>query len=265
MIMKSFSIGVVMIALLTVDGFAQEAQRMTVKVDGVDRVALVHVPTTATSKVAPLVFGFHGHGGSMANAQRSFHFHRLWPEAVTVYPQGLNTVGKLTDPLGRKAGWSMEPEPGNKDLRFFDALLTELRRVYKIDASRIYSSGHSNGGGFTYLLWAMRPELFAAMAPSASAAQRVTSLLKPKPVLHLAGEKDPLVRYRWQLDTIEHLRKLNQCTASKAWDLDASVSIYPSAIQCPVLTAVHPGGHSYPPEAPAVIVKFFKSQVLPKP
>jgi len=33
-------------------------------------------------------------------AERKFSYHTLWPEALVVYPQGLPTAGKLTDPRG---------------------------------------------------------------------------------------------------------------------------------------------------------------------
>ena len=83
------------------------AQRMEWQVDGLQREALVFVPQNidASSKPAPVVFGFHGHGGSAMNAVRSFHFHTLWPEAIVVYMQGIPTPGRLTDPDGKRNGW----------------------------------------------------------------------------------------------------------------------------------------------------------------
>ena len=41
-------------------------------VDGVVRAALVYVPPQARTNAAPVVFAFHGHGGSMQSAARSF-------------------------------------------------------------------------------------------------------------------------------------------------------------------------------------------------
>lgn len=243
---------------------AQETlQRREIVVDGVKREALLHAPEKAKTDPSPVIFGFHGHGGNMNNAARQYHFHTLWPEAIVIYPQGLNTPGKLTDPEGRKPGWQSGPgDQGDRDLKFFDAMLAELHKDFKIDDKRVYSSGHSNGGGFTYLLWAMRGEKFAAVAPSASAASQSMSLLKPKPVLHVAGENDPLVKFAWQKAMIEAVRKLNQCGEGQPWELDKNCTLYPSPIGAPVITAIHPGTHTYPDQAPAVIVKFFKSQVM---
>lgn len=240
--------------------------RQQITVDGVTREYLIYAPEKAKTEASPLIFGWHGHGGNMANSARSYHFHTLWPEAIVVYPQGLNTPGKLTDPEGRKPGWQSGPgAQGDRDLKFFDALLTQVRGTYKVDARRIYSSGHSNGGGFTYLLMAMRNDVFAAFAPSAAAAAPIKGRpIQPKPVLHIAGENDPLVKYEWQKAMMEALRKNNQCGEGRAWELDANCTYYPSQLGAPVITAIHPGTHKYPEQAPAVIIKFFKSQVLPE-
>ena len=51
------------------------------KVDGVAREALVHAPATAASNATPVVFVFHGHGGSMGQAARSFGLHTPRPRS----------------------------------------------------------------------------------------------------------------------------------------------------------------------------------------
>ena len=231
------------------------------KIDGVARKALVYTPPITTTQ-APLVFVFHGHGGSMANAAKTFRVHTLWPEAVVVYPQGLNTPGRLTDPEGKRPGWQHgRGAEGDRDLKFFDAMLASLKKDHKIDETRIYSTGHSNGGGFTYLLWAARPDVFAAVAPSSAGPGQDGKALTPKPALHLAGETDPLVKYEWQKAAMDLIRKLDGCAAegtewAKAGDLVGT--LYPSKTGTPVVTLIHPGGHKFHAEAPALIVKFFK-------
>ncbi len=243
---------------------ADALSRQEFLVDGIRREALVSIPAEAKTTPVPLVFAFHGHGGSMTNAARMYHIHTLWPEAIVVYPQGLNTPGRLTDPEGKKPGWqSGLGDQGDRDLKFFDTMLTSLGAGLKVDPKRIYSTGHSNGGGFTYLLWATRGEKFAAFAPSAAAARRTRELLKPKPMIHIAGENDPLVKFQWQKQTMEDVRVVNQCEAGKPWDDTTGCTLYPSKIGAPVVTFIHPGTHSYPAEAPALIVKFFKQPALP--
>ncbi len=81
--------------------------------------------------------------------------------------------------------------------------------------------------------------------------------LKPKPALHIAGEKDPLVKYEWQKLTMEALRKLDGCDAEGSTWAEHS-TLYPSKTGTPVVTFIHPGGHEFPKAAPALIVKFFK-------
>jgi len=237
---------------------AGDPQKMEWTVDGVAREGLVWAPTKTGSEAPPLVFGFHGHGGSMQNAARSFGLHELWPEAVVVYLQGLPTPGQLTDPDGKKAGWQKAPgDQGDRDLRLFDAVLAAMKETYQVDPRRIYCTGHSNGGGFTYLLWATRPQVFAAIAPSAAAGARPQKDTQPCPTLHLAGEKDPLVRFDLQMRAVEVIRAFNGCDEQgKEWE--KGCLLYPSSKGAPVITYIHPGTHQYPAEGPALIVKFFK-------
>jgi len=231
-------------------------------VDGVARKGLVHVPMTGRTEPAPVVFVFHGHGGTMAHAARTMAFHVQWPEAIVVYLQGLNTPGKLTDLEGKRPGW--QPGRGDqddRDLKLFDTVFKSLKSDFKVDESRVYATGHSNGGSFTYLLWATRGDVFAAMAPSAAVPGREIRNLSPKPALHVAGENDPLVKWEWQKLTMDALRKLNGCEAQgKEWASSGNLkgTLYPSSKETPVVTLISPGDHKFPSEAPALIVKFFK-------
>lgn len=238
---------------------AAEPTRMEWTVAGSKREADMFAPSQPDKLPAPLVFGFHGHGGNMRNAARSYRIHELWPEAIVVYMQGLNTPGRLTDPEGKKTGWqSTVGDQEDRDLKFFDAVFATIKEKYRVDTDRVYATGHSNGGGFTYLLWSARGEEFAAMAPSAAVAARSFSRLKPKPVLHIAGENDELVKFTWQQATISRLKELNQCGDGKPWQDITHCTLYPSKSSNPLVTLIHPGNHSYPQEAPAQIVRFFK-------
>jgi polyhydroxybutyrate depolymerase len=238
--------------------------RVELKIEDTARTALVYAPAAAKEKAVPVVFVFHGHGGSMLNAARSFAMHRHWPEAIAVYPQGLPTPGKLTDPEGKRAGWqSAAGVQGDRDFKFFDALLTKLKTNYKVDEKRLYCTGHSNGGQFTYLLWAERGDQFAAFAPSAAVMNRPREL-KPKPAMHLAGEKDELVKYRWQTAMMQAVRRRNGCDATgAAWGEHST--LYASKAGTPVVTYIHPGGHEFPREAVPQMVKFFRQHSLATP
>lgn len=233
------------------------AELRTWEIDGETREALVHIPEN--SENPPLVFVFHGHGGNMRNTFNKFAIHEHWPEAIVVTMQGLPTPGRLTDPEGKKSGWNANPnDPDNRDLTFFDAVYADF--IGQADPARVYSTGHSNGGSFTYCLLAARGSLFAAVAPSGSAAGRSIRKLTPKPVLHIAGKNDPLVKYAWQKATMHRVLRTNGCSSTGEPWLSAGEltgTIYPS--ENPLVTLVHSGGHKFPSDAPELIVRFFQT------
>jgi len=230
-------------------------------IDGVTRKALIYAPVTADKVSSPVVFAFHGHGGTMRNAAEKFAIHKHWPEAICIYMQGLSTPG-MTDPEGMKPGWQKTAgDQKDRDLRFFDEVLAAVKKDYRVDETRVYVTGHSNGGGFTYLLWAARGDLFAAVAPSAAGAARNLGNLKPKPALHIAGELDETVPFENQKRTMGAMRRLNGCDAAGTpWAKAGTLvgTLYPSKTGTPFVSVVYPGTHTFPDEAPELIVRFFK-------
>jgi polyhydroxybutyrate depolymerase len=245
---------------LAAPSHSEEAKSRTWDVDGAKREALVFAPSKKTEGKVPLVFDFHGHGGTARHAARTHHFHETWPEAVVVYMQGLNTPGKLTDPEGKRPGWQSGPgDQKDRDLKFFDAVLVSMKKDFPIDENRIYATGHSNGGAFTYLLWAKRGDTFAAFAPVAAAAGLYFLEAKPKPLFHAASEKDTLVTMAMQKRTLDRVRKLNGCDAQgEEWA--RGCQRYGSKSGPPVVIYMHDEGHRYPEPTPGLIVKFFKEQ-----
>lgn len=233
------------------------------KIGDTTREAMVYIPSSAKVKATPIVFVFHGHGGAMGNMFRSRGFEKLWPEAIIICPQGLNTPGQLTDAAGKLPGWQKAPgDMNDRDLHFFDAMLKTLRQDYRIDNQHIYATGHSNGGAFTYLLWATRSDIFAAVAPSAAVGGRIVNMLKPMPAMHIMGEQDPLVKPEWQRAMCNKILKINRC--NKTGEPYAPyATFYPSDTKTPVVLYQHPGGHVYPQEASSVVIKFFKSVSKP--
>jgi polyhydroxybutyrate depolymerase len=253
-----FSLTVALVLLAPSADAKPEELSLTVGKD--TRTALVVKPTKE-SKAIPLVFVWHGHGGTAKHAARTMDIGKHWPEALCVYPQGLPTAGKLTDPEGKKSGWQMTTGgQDDRDLKFFDDLLAKLKKDFTIDDKRIYSTGHSNGGAFTYLLWDQRADTFAAMAPSAGATLQVKSL-KAMPCLHFASESDPLVKFSWQEIMLERVKKGNgveKTGTEYAKDGKLVATKYEAKDASPLVVALHPGGHAYPAEAPKLIAKFFQ-------
>lgn len=241
---------------------AADLVEQTWMVDGLRRTALVHRPAGSAVGARPVVFVFHGHGGTAAQAARSFALHEQWPGAIILYPQGLPTPGHLTDREGQRTGWQQTAgDQGDRDLKFFDAMLADATRGMGGDARRVTSTGHSNGGAFTYLLWAERGEKLAAVAPSAALLARGADRLTPKPVLHLASPDDRLVKFAWQARMIDRVLALNGCPPRDA--AATGLREYPSSRGAPVAVYLHEGGHRFPPEAAGLIVEFLRRHSLP--
>ncbi|WP_184544798.1 alpha/beta hydrolase family esterase [Mucilaginibacter sp. FT3.2] len=228
-------------------------------VDGTDRQALVYIPATAKTDLTPVIFAFHGFGSDMQTMCSQHRFDKYWPEAIIVWPQGLNSPGGRVSVVD-KPGWQLRQGTRNdRDLHFFDTMLQSLRANYKVDDKRIYATGHSNGGAFTYLLWATRGNVLAAVAPSAApTVPTVNSLLKPLPALQITGTNDHLVAPEKQLETFNTVLKVNSCSEEGKTD-DTGATYYPSATGNTTILFKHPGGHIYPQEAIPVVIKFFKS------
>ena len=236
---------------------------MTWTINGEQRKALVFAPAPATSAIKhPLVFAFHGHGGDMQGTSQSMHIQTLWREAIVVYPQGLHTKA-IVDPAGDRSGWqNAAGDYGDRDLKLFDAMLSTLRQQFSVDDERIYSTGFSNGGVFSYLLWAERPKTIAAIGECAGRLWDSEHLTAPRAVLAIAGQADTTDPFALQQQSIENDRQVNNATGP-GQACGQYCTHYSSTSQTPVKAFIHPGGHVYPPWAPSEIVKFFKVHKLP--
>ena len=85
--------------------------------------------------------------------------------------------------------------------------------------------------------------------------------LKPLPVIHVAGENDPLVKFAWQQATFAAVRRFNGCTdAGKPYAKEGvlEATLFTSSKGAPLVTAIHQGGHEYPKGSSELIARFFK-------
>ncbi len=264
--------------------FVTSAKVESWTIDGVQRVALVQSPSTAVTMSTsqsivgsqaerdereetlqsgtvkpPLVFVFHGHGGKGRTMLRH-DFAQHWPEAYFVFPDGLLTQSYF-DPEGKRSGWQHSAqEYAGRDLSFFDAMLaTMLERG--CDPNRVYVTGHSNGGLFSYLVWSERRERLAAIASSAGPIPN-SSNLQPLPAMHLAGRSDAVVRFTTQNRTMDILKQVNRCE-TESQPLERIGDEYVSKLGTPLVTYIHSDGHDFQPDAPERIVKFFKRHSRP--
>jgi polyhydroxybutyrate depolymerase len=237
---------------------AQGPRRMTWTVDGTEREALVFLPAGGAAN-SPVVFVWHGHGGNMRGAANGFHIQRIWREAVVVYPQGLPSASKI-DPQGVRPGWQRQPgELGDRDLKFFDAMLDTLRQRFRVNAERVFVVGFSNGAFFSYVLWAERPAALSGIGACAGRVWEGAHLREPKPLVQVAGERDPLVKLADQKKIVEMARRLNGANGG-GQSCGERCTLYPSSKGAPVELMIYPGGHVCPPGAVELMVDFFKTQ-----
>ena len=226
------------------------AQVTTWQVDGETREGIVYAPPAAhADESLPLILAFHGFGDNMQNFQGT-NVHGAWPDAVVVYFQGLERRRGLL-------GWQVEGAGVDRDLKLVDVALASLRQTYNIDDDRIYATGFSNGGMFTYLLWAERPGVFAAFAPVAGRLRESARPTHPRPLFHVAGERDGVVSFSDQQASIEAAGAVNGVGDTTA-PCGNGCTIYGPKTPAPVMAWIHPGGHSYPRETSDRIVAFFR-------
>ena len=256
----------VLLAMASPRAAAADLKEFSLTVEDVKRVAKRHVPADAETKPTPVVFAFHGHGGTMDQAASQFAIHKHWPEALVVYMQGVPTAAG-NDPQGKQSGWQYNVgENGNRDVKFFDAVLADLRKSFKVDDKRIYVAGFSNGAGFTYALWSARGDQIVAVAACAMHTnEKKISTFSPKPLLQIAGKEDKLQSVAAQEKTALDVAKVNECGEGQPWGAKKNCTLYPSKIGSPVVFYVHSGGHEIPKDAPALIVAFFKNKLQTSP
>jgi len=237
------------------DAAAQEVMRW--QVDGETREAIVYAPASSGEEAAPLVLAFHGFGDNAQNFQYTA-VHAAWPDAIVVYFQGLVTRRGLP-------GWQVERGGDDRDLELVDVALRSLRETYRIDDDRIYATGYSMGGMFTYLLWAERPGVFAAYAPVAARLRPSVRPTEARPVLHIGGERDRVVRFSDQQAAIAIALEVNDLEGvndvndgAGPTPCGAGCTVHGAGTAAPVMTWIHGGAHIYPRGTSQRIVSFFR-------
>jgi polyhydroxybutyrate depolymerase len=133
----------------------------SVQVEGDLRTYVLVAPkVVAVGKRYPVIFVFHGDGGSGAAQRAAFEIdHESEDAALVVYPDG------------REGSFDLyTPEASNEDDAFVDAMLVALRTKYDVDTTRIFGSGFSSGAFFVNQLACRRTGFFRAIAPNAGGA-----------------------------------------------------------------------------------------------
>lgn len=233
----------------------------------VDRTYSLFVPEAYDPNHAyPVVFGFHGDGGTGAGVRGDLALEdQANGEAIFVYPDATEESSRSFD--------LETPLATNADMRLFTDILDALDALYHIDRARVFATGVSRGGYFVNFLNCRLGSLrLRAIAPVAGSgpygpddefdpdghfmceATAVAALL-------IHGVDDDVVplpdaeysRFQWTW--------ANECAdTTTAYDPAPCVSSDGCAAGRPVVWCAIPGlGHAVWSEAPQVIWGFFAS------
>lgn len=178
--------------------------RQSIISDGAKRTFIVHVPPSYSGEQPiPLVLAFHGGYGSGSHMQKVTRFDELADreDFIVVYPDGLNR--HWNDGRGdvRHGQQTREHRFSHADdIKFVRDLLDQFDHQYVIDKKRIYATGISNGGMFSYRVAAELSDKFAAVAPVAGCIGEALASnfapAEPVSVLHIHGTADKYVPYQ---------------------------------------------------------------------
>lgn len=161
------ALSITVVALCCASGSIANSQTVTnetrqVTVDGVEREFLVLAPGRSATSALPLVFNFHGSGGSPQGQLANSDFERIVYEHgfVAVLPLGAYTNTRTS------RSWNADLDPGGvNDVALVRAIIADVGRDYQIDATRIYSTGFSGGARMTSRLACELSDVLAAVAP----------------------------------------------------------------------------------------------------
>lgn len=127
--------------------------------DGHERTYRIYVPSSIPSdQIIPLVVALHGGTGWGEQFEKTSEFDKVADKAgfLVVYPDG-NDIARIPGKggvwnAGDCCGFAAENAEDIDDVSFISKVIDEVKTQYQIDNSRIYATGHSNGGMLAYRL-----------------------------------------------------------------------------------------------------------------
>ena len=170
-------------------------ERTLATADGLRRTYRLFVPDGLSSP-APLLVALHGGLGSGKQFEASSDFDGLatangflvaYPDGVARFPDG--SGGARTWNAGKCCG----PAVARKvdDVAFLRAVVEDIEANHRIDRSRVYAAGHSNGGMMALRLGCEASDLFAAVGiQSGSLEVASCSPRHPVSVMQIHGTAD---------------------------------------------------------------------------
>ena len=166
----------------------------TVMVRDVERTFIVYLPPSYDgAEAVPVLFMFHGHGGTAAGAMSATYDWQATADAndfIVVFPESLSPPGKDIEILGQVIyenygltgkRWDVAhvfsaDRCDSQDLDFVQAMLDWLEASYNINTSHVFSTGHSYGAFFSYYVAVCLPERVAAFGEHSGGLYEYTYL-----------------------------------------------------------------------------------------
>ena len=154
------------------------------KVGGTEREYKIYVPKDLGAK-RPLLISCHGMNQDAAYQMGMLDIQSVADTAkfVTVFPEGISKSWDIT---------------GNRDINFMLAIIDEMVEKYDIGRGRVYLSGFSMGGMFTYHAMNKIADRIAAFAPISGypmGGATASPNVRPIPIIHTHGTSDDVVTF----------------------------------------------------------------------
>jgi len=167
------------------------------------RVYRLVVPRSVDlAKPAPLLVAFHG---------MLIDSKDVMPKYTKLDELASDKEFILVFPEAHGKAWGLLPDRVKADLDFFDALLAELQKRYKIDPDRVFVLGMSNGGYFAHLVGKERSRTVAAVASHSGPLGLQTlggiNADRKFPVMIVHGNKDRLLPVEWARENRDKYEK----------------------------------------------------------
>jgi poly(3-hydroxybutyrate) depolymerase len=215
----------------------------SITVDDETRLYLLDLPADYDDREPlPIVFGFHGLGGSA---------------------EGFRSYGRLVDAVGN-AAIVVHPNSGASkgwdsplDVDFFDATLADVSASACVDADRIFATGHSYGGFMSNRLGCQRGDVLAGIGPVAGGGPYDGTCDGPVPAVIIHGDPDPVVAFATGVASRDRWLNENGCSTAAAPLGDGGMEYTDCSSGAHIQWWVHDQGHAWPDFAETVVWEFF--------
>lgn len=181
-----------------------------VDVDGRSRDYELHLPEGYDgTRALPVLFVFHGSSASASVVERETSFDAIADSLgmIVVYPEGLHRGWNI----GECCRYSFKHHVD--EAAFVSAILDTLERGLRVDSTRVYATGFSDGGTLSYLLACRLSDRIAAVAGVSAtlfAPTPVCATAHAVPVMVIHGTGDTHVPYQGQVGGAPSIRGPHQ-------------------------------------------------------